>query len=427
MTAGPSMGSNVKLQQSAMKAWASSGILTAEEKQVLDSPEVVELGVRIDGQRGLLGASPARTLKTLWASVHLLRTSRWDKRLAQVILGRWVFMLQFRRAAMGCLSKAWETVETPWPRPHLVKTLHREVLMLACLAPLLQTDLRAGYDGQVTCSDASESGGAAAMSAGLTWSGRSLVSFLSDRRLQPVQQPILLISIFNGIGGAFRIYDILGIAVAGRIAVDTSREANRVTRSTWPDVLELHDVTLITKQDVYAWANAHPRVSEVHVFAGFPCIHLSSVRAYRQNLSGEGSNLFWTLLTLLGWICEVFETFCKVKYCIENVASMDETARREISQHLDITPIKVDPSDCLPYSRPRLAWCSEELIEMEGIALYAEWDYVRAVVNAPAFSTASWIRPGWQWEVRGQVSDFHEKHYAGQTAPSPCWLQPCIL
>ena len=100
------MGSNVKLQQSAMKAWASSGILTAEEKQVLDSPEVVELGVRIDGQRGLLGASPARTLKTLWASVHLLRTSRWDKRLAQVILGRWVFYAAVPESSDGLPFKS---------------------------------------------------------------------------------------------------------------------------------------------------------------------------------------------------------------------------------------------------------------------------------------------------------------------------------
>ena len=56
---------NVELQTVAMQAWSQAGILTAEDKQVLNSPEVVELDVRVDGQRGLLGGSPARTLKNL--------------------------------------------------------------------------------------------------------------------------------------------------------------------------------------------------------------------------------------------------------------------------------------------------------------------------------------------------------------------------
>jgi len=275
-----------KLQELAMRAWDSAGILSAEDKQVLSSSEVIELGVRIDGARGLLGVSPERLLKTLLASVHFLQRPRWNKKLAQIILGRWVFVAQFRRPAMGCLSRSWETVEASWPSPRQVGQVHKEVLALMCLAPLLQTDLRAGYDSVVTCSDASEHGGAAARSAGLTWSGKSLVGFLADQRLQPVRQGILLISVFNGMGGMFRIYDVLGVCVDGRISIDISRTANRVTRSTWPGVLELHDITLLKREDVWGWANAYPRIKEVHVMAGFPCVHLSSVRLNRQNLHG---------------------------------------------------------------------------------------------------------------------------------------------
>lgn len=89
--------------------------------------------------------------------------------------------------------------------------------------------------------DASESGGAAAISSGLSWSGKSLVGVKSDLRLRPIPCPILLVLLFNGIGGTFRNYDILGLQPVGRISVDTSRHANRVTRTTWPGVLELHD------------------------------------------------------------------------------------------------------------------------------------------------------------------------------------------
>ena len=48
--------------------------------------------------------------------------------------------------------------------------------------------------------------------------------------------PVLLISLFNGIGGAFRCYDILGVEPLGRIAVELDAAANRVTQRRWPGV-----------------------------------------------------------------------------------------------------------------------------------------------------------------------------------------------
>ena len=152
------------------------------------------------------------------------------------------------------------------------------------------------------------------------------VGWLSDSRLHGISCPVLLISLFNGIGGTFRIYDILGVIPHGRIAVDVSKQGNRVTRTTWPDVIELHDVNNITKDEIRRWANLFAHVSEVHVFGSFPCVHLSSARANRLNLKGEGSNLFWKLVEILQWIHEIFGSFCKVKHCVENVASMDEDA-----------------------------------------------------------------------------------------------------
>ena len=83
-----------------------------------------------------------------------------------------------------------------------------------------------------------------------------------------------------------------------KISIEINKEANRVTRCTWPDTMELQDVTKITKEDVKEWANLFNRVLEVHVYAGFPCIHLSSVRAYRQNPKNRDQTFFWVLLDL---------------------------------------------------------------------------------------------------------------------------------
>ena len=200
--------------------------------------------------------------------------------------------------------------------------------------------------------------------------------------------------------------------------MDISKPANRVTRSTWPDVIELHDINSIDKAEIRRWANLFPHVRELHLFAGFPCVHLSSARAFRQNLEGAGSNLFWKLLEVLSDIQEVFGTFCRVKFCIENVASMDEQARRTISAELGITPIKLDPCDSLPVSRPRLAWCSETLYEMEGLQLWEERDYVRAYTEAAPVEVSQWLRPGWTWNPpAGTVFPTFMKSIRRQTPP----------
>ena len=345
-------GLDASLQGKAMSAWHATGVLTADDKQVISAATAVELGIRLDGRLGLLGASPERLFKTALATVHVLQKHGGSVKDAQIILGRWVFILQFRRAAMAVLSHSWETIETPWASKSKVNLMLKELQMLMCLGPVIQTDMRCEYDDMVTCSDASETGGAAARSAGLSWSGHSLTNALQNRGRQPILCPILVVSLFNGVGGAFRIYDILGVRPLGKIAVEINKEASRVTRTAWPDVEEYLDVNLLTKDDVRAWANRYGRAEEVHVWGGFPCVHLSRVRAFRQNLAGQGSNLFWKLLTVLGWIREVFGVTARVKCCIENVASMDEAARREISAELDIQPIKLDPADTLPYGRP---------------------------------------------------------------------------
>ncbi|CAL1164317.1 unnamed protein product [Cladocopium goreaui] len=393
---GGSVGAG--LQGRALGAWEAVGVLSAEDKQVLNSRAVVELGVRFDGERGLLGASASRLLKTIWVSLYLLRNGRWSQKEAQVVLGRWVFILQFRRAAMSVLAKSWRAVESPWPKPSERNTLLQEVMKLICMGPLLQSDLTASFEPHVTCSDASETGGASAVSSDLTWSGRSLASARCDLRLRPLEVPIVVLSIFNGIGGAFRLYDVLGLVPMGRIAVELYKPANRTTRTAWPNVMEFHDVCELTYQDVQKWAALFPRALELHAYAGFPCVHLSAVRAFRQNLDGEGSNLFWRLLEILGWVTEVFSPFCKVKWCVENVASMDESARKAISAELEVMPIKLDPSDCMPFNRPRFAWSSVELHQMEGVSLYTECEYVRAYLSTGVeVSTQQWIRPGWKW------------------------------
>ena len=143
-------------------------------------------------------------------------------------------------------------------------------------------------------------------------------------------------------------------------------------QSLRPQVIEVKDVEEVDKAMVEEWFNAFPRVQQVDVIGGFPCVHLSAVRAGRMN--AKGSKLFWNLVQLIKWVEEVFSPTAAVEFVVENVLSMDAEAREEISQQLGVEPLALCPSDVLPYNRPRLAWVSSAIEAGEGCHLGTpEW------------------------------------------------------
>lgn len=132
---------------------------------------------------------------------------------------------------MSVLSECWGFVTKPASRWRLWPTVCRELSTLVLLAPLLQSDLRMGFSPLVTCSDASEKGGAVAISAELASPGIDLTNRLSTAGLEPLEAEILIISAFNGIGGGFRGYDLQGIRAAHLIAIESDPGARRTTRA----------------------------------------------------------------------------------------------------------------------------------------------------------------------------------------------------
>ena len=74
------LGGGRELQAAAMHAWESAGVLTTKDKQVVGARNATELGVRIDGVKGLLGGSPERVLKTIYVTLHHLGRSFWSKK-----------------------------------------------------------------------------------------------------------------------------------------------------------------------------------------------------------------------------------------------------------------------------------------------------------------------------------------------------------
>ena len=396
-----------ELHRDAVAAWTQEGVLCAEDKHVLSAQDATELGVHLNGEQGLVGAGPQRLHRLLVATLMLLGERLPKIKWVQIVLGRWVFALQFRRPAMAILSQSWNYGRKGQDRRRWWPIVKQELGLLVCLVPLLQTDLRAGYSPVVTCSDASHFGGAVGTAVSLTCAGGQLTRVLQDRALEAREVELLVVSAFNGIGGAFRGYDLAGVKPRGLIAIEWSKSAQRVTRKAWPRVIEIGDINDVMKSTVRAWSNQFPRVTHVHLVGGFPCVHLSAVRAGRENLQGEGSKLFWNLVALLGWIRDVFGATAEVDFIIENVLSMDTSARREISQVLGVEPYALCPSDLLAYNRPRLAWVSMDLKEGRGVRFEHQEGFIRVWMTGEALSDEQWITPGWaRFEPDGKLPTF---------------------
>eukprot|EP00435_Cladocopium_sp_Y103_P030098 s3479_g7.t1 len=159
-----------------------------------------------------------------------------------------------------------------------------------------------------------------------------------ERSPSKAHAPIPLLSLFNGIGGSFRCYDLIGIVPRVRVAVDVDDAANRVTMRRWPGTVLVKDVHNIYQRMVREWSLKYLDISEIHVWGGWPCVDLSSARHGRLNLEGPQSSPFWESLRILKLLKDEFGSAVIVRHVLENVASMNEDAAQEISDTMGTVP-----------------------------------------------------------------------------------------
>lgn len=343
----------------AEEVWGSAGVVSSKKKMVVDSGRVEELGAEINGGEKMVGGSTSRFLGVVRATLWLLAQRFLVKKWVQIVAGRWVFLMQFRRPTMCLFNDVWTFVSSPKKSsPQLVMKVRQELMHAILLSPLMHCHLGAQVTKKITASDASGTGGAVGLSDSLTRQGRDFTAAFRVQELQAGVIPVLVISLFNGIGGAFRAYDVVGVSPVGRIAFDINKEGNRVTQRHWPNCEIYGDVRSITPELVREWAHRYVTIEEIHTWAGFPCNDLSSAKSGRLNLEGPLSSLFWELPRILGLLHSEFRGRVVIKHVFENVASMDYEAAEAISRALKCQPYRVDCRDAVPMSRPRYAWCS---------------------------------------------------------------------
>ena len=388
-----------KCHQLAEELWSRAGVVSSEKKRRRVAEEIEELGAEVDGKLRTLGGSAMRMLKIAQLTVHLLSKPFLNRKHVQILAGRWVFLMQFRRPAMSIFNVIWSFIGGKLKeKKQSIAQVREELALAVLLLPVMTADLAAPISEVIGASDASTTGGAVSISSRLTNEGRDFVGASQGVPGRIPTSPILVISLFNGIGGCFRCYDIIGIQPRGRISFDLCREANRIVERRWPGTLIKGDVRDINLEMVEGWRHEFGDVEEVHLWGGFPCVDLSRVKAFRKNLDGPQSSLFWEIPRIKGIILAVFQGRARVKHLFENVASMDREAAQTISENLQCQPYKVDCVQAVPMRRPRLAWCSESIegvLPGVNVEQHLLWKEVTAEAEYPP--TSCWLEPGTRW------------------------------
>ena len=388
--------------QAAELAWKEAGVVSSEKKRVSSAEQVTELGAHINGEAKTLGVPLDKLLNTVISTLYLLSQPLLNKKHLQIIAGRWMFILQFRRPGMIFFDALWKMIggncRITAKLRHLVR---RELWSAVTCSFLFHCNLGAPCSDIIAASDASTTGGAFGISKQLSDEGRDFLkaSEVLERTEGGIPCPILLVSLFNGIGGAFRAYDVASILPMGRIACELDQNCNRICQRRWPGTIFVLDVRSIDRGMVRGWARQFLRVKEVHLWSGSPCNDLSAAKAGRMNLNGPCSGLFFEVPRIRKLLEEEFGEFVIIKNLLENVASMDQSAAGEISETLRTVPYRVDCVDAVPMRRPRFAWSS---VSLEAVFPDVEitqgryWREVSAKTDYPF--VGDWLEPGFVWE-----------------------------
>jgi len=393
----PDRASGAELHLALEKAWERAGVLSSAKKRVSEAGVVQELGAQVDGVKGTLGPSPERLLKLVQSTLVVLAKGRLRKKWVQVIAGRWVHCMVFRRPAMAALDYTWMFISGQVSGESVEAKVRGELFGCCLMSLLVHTSLRSTLSEVTTASDASSTGGAVGKSVSLSKAGSQFVGLDRGGQTGGLVIPVLVLSLFNGIGCAFRCYDLCGVRPMVAISYELNAAANRITSRRWPHVEICKDVRSIDLATIKRWRYLHPEVEEVHVWAGFPCVDLSRVKLGRQNLEGDQSSLFFEIPRIVKDIRKVYGYSFKVRYVVENVSSMDAAAEGEISQVLGGKPLRLDPCHTVPIHRPRFCWSNTDLAPMDGVDVQEKERWVEITIQHPFPELSQWLEPGAEW------------------------------
>ena len=192
------------------------------------------------------------------------------------------------------------------------------------------------------------------MARAYVWIARVKAGFVPEpnsNTLAP-RRSLLLVSLFDGIGGILQAMKLLGAPVDASIVCECSRECRKVTRKAFNVSLEYVWIESIDHAVVAEWAS---RFGECDVFwsAGSPCQNFSKLTgASRLGLQGNKSYLFWHVPRIVALLKLHFR---RVRGLFENVKSMPDADFHTISAAMPDCQIVGCDAKCVTWCRrPRV-------------------------------------------------------------------------
>ncbi|CAK0895307.1 unnamed protein product, partial [Prorocentrum cordatum] len=415
----------LQVRASCERASASFSAERAHCRQL----RVKRMGADVDGVGGRLAAPASKALSTAGLCLAAVPRRLVPWRVAMAALGMLARALEFRRPLFGVPHSVWALAASSAQEAHLDAEMVEDLLMGVMVLPLAASSLRARIDGMVTSSDALEMGGGVCTSAGLREDVAAALQVprtvpdqlgIGARLLDMAEDParpwaaanprvparavrrvlsVLLIGLFDGIGGLAVAFSRLPFRIAACVAAETDAKARRVVRLRWPGVIGWGDVTRVgseTVRDLFEGFGG--LVDPVAVAAGSPCHHLSRLDVGGRGLSGRGSSLPHEVPRILALLAAVFRD--ELVWFVENMASMSSVNVELISEALQVRPTLVCSSVFVPCRRPRLFWTSWGVTSSAPLRLTDRGVYDELVGPGAPLMDLAWEDEGGSWPGR---------------------------
>ena len=153
-----------------------------------------------------------------------------------------------------------------------------------------------------------------------------------------------ILSLFDGISAGQVALNRAGIKYSNYYASEVDKHAISITQYNYPKTIQLGDV-----KNWKSWKFDSINNPIDLIFAGSPCVDVSSSKQNREGLKGKESSLFY-------YFVDILNAYNPKYFFFENVTSMRREDRDKISELLGCQPFAINSSVCTALNRPRLYW-----------------------------------------------------------------------
>eukprot|EP00438_Fugacium_kawagutii_P012262 Skav216878 [mRNA] locus=scaffold1042:446387:450699:+ [translate_table: standard] len=399
-------GTPTPVVQQLREAYLEGGLPRHPKKAVESSLQAEVQGAWIDGIKGTCGAKPSKVLKYVALALGLVKAGVANQRELQVVAGGLVYVAMFRRPMLSGLNAIWHAIVSRdginrFRKARLEPGVVRELIRFIGLLPLAHMDFRSGFDGSVTASDASTTGGGLCVSKGLSPYGQaaSLSQVRGDVPEEHDFNQVLGIGLFDGIAALRIALDILGLPLAGHVSVEKSEEASRVVESFFPEVIRVSSVEEVDSELVKVWAAKFSNVAVIVLGAGPPCQGVSGLNSDKKGALKDHRSVLFKHVPRIAQLLRAHFPWAQVHELVESVASMGYEDCETMSQEFDMYPWFIDSHEVSLCHRPRLYWITWELLEAEGVEIIQGSDgrlpLVGEVRLLAQVNPKDYLEPGW--------------------------------